>query len=63
MSSIRARMCGDPGPYTAHCTEPPGHRFSCYDAGEDVSFNHRQDFDHDCHDPNCPRQKFTNEGD
>lgn len=36
------------------------HRYSCYDAGEDVSFNHRQDFRDD---PGCDRQHFTNEGD
>ncbi|QPL14649.1 hypothetical protein SEA_SCHWARTZ33_4 [Gordonia phage Schwartz33] len=63
MSSVRANTCGAPGPYTAHCTDNRYHDFSCYDAGEDVSFNSRQDFEHDCHDPNCPTQKFTNEGD
>jgi hypothetical protein len=49
--------CADPGPYTAHCTEPPMHRFSCYDAGEDVSFNDRQDWKHK-HD-GCPDDGFV----
>jgi hypothetical protein len=52
-----------PGPYTAHCTDYPMHRYSCYDAGEDVSFNSRQDFRHDCNDTVCTQQHFTNEGD
>ena len=38
--------CGMPGPYEAHCTDGPGHRYSCYDAGEDVSFNDRQEWVH-----------------
>lgn len=63
MSTIRKGACGDPGPYATHCTEGRYHDWSCYDAGEDVSFNHRQDFTHDCSDPACPRQKFFNEGD
>ncbi|WP_131630689.1 hypothetical protein [Mycolicibacterium llatzerense] len=64
MSRIRPHTCGDPGPGDAHCTDDdPGHRYSCYDGGDDVSFNHRQDFRHDCDDPNCSRQHFTNEGD
>lgn len=58
MSRLRAGTCGDPGPYAAHCTEPPGHRYSCYDAGEDVSFNEWQmrewDLVHECDDPTCP---------
>ncbi len=62
MSTIRRRTCGAPGPYTAHCTEFPAHDYSCYDAGEDVSFNARLDFEHDCSDPTCPTPKFTNEG-
>lgn len=63
MSRIRKGICGEPGPYEAHCTDDPGHRYSCYDAGEDVSFNHRQDFIHKCTDPECPTPSFTNEGD
>uniref|UniRef100_A0AAU8GPI7 Uncharacterized protein n=1 Tax=Gordonia phage Petito TaxID=3158876 RepID=A0AAU8GPI7_9CAUD len=63
MSFTRKGACSMPGPYTAHCTDDPGHNYSCYDAGEDVSFNSRQDFDHDCHDPNCNQQRFTNVGD
>lgn len=63
MSSIRPHTCGDPGPYKAHCTDYPGHRYSCYDASEDVSFNHRQYFEHHCDDPNCARRDFINEGD
>ncbi|QFG08082.1 hypothetical protein SEA_PCORAL7_21 [Gordonia phage PCoral7] len=63
MSLVREGSCGEPGPFAAHCTEDPMHRHSCYDAGADVSFNHRQDFRHDCDDPACDRQHFTNEGD
>lgn len=61
MGTIREGSCAYPGPYAAHCTDRPGHLYSCYDAGEDVSFNHRQHFDHSCDDPSCP--KFHNEGD
>lgn len=63
MSAIRPGTCADPGPYDAHCTDDPGHRYSCYDGGADVSFNHRQAFKHDCDDPACPTPHFTNEGD
>jgi hypothetical protein len=63
MSAIRQYSCGDPGPGDAHCTKDSGHLYSCYDAGEDVSFNHRHDFRHDCNDPRCSVQHFTNEGD
>lgn len=63
MGDIRRFSCGDPGPYSAHCTMHPGHDYSCYDAGEDVSFNYRHDFIHDCTDPTCLRQHFVNEGD
>lgn len=63
MSQIRPYTCAMPGPYAAHCTEYPMHRYSCYDAGEDVSFNSRQDFRHDCNDNACTQQHFTNEGD
>lgn len=63
MSRIRPNTCGDPGPGDAHCTDTPLHYYSCYDAGNDVSFNHRRDFRHDCDDAACDRQHFTNEGD
>lgn len=63
MGKILPWHCNEPGPYEAHCTLEPGHEYSCYDGGEDVSFNHRQDFRHDCDDPGCDRQHFTNEGD
>lgn len=63
MSSVRKGYCGEPGPGDTHCTGYPAHDYSCYDAGEDVSFNHRHDFRHDCDDPACDRQHFTNEGD
>ncbi|GEP38903.1 hypothetical protein NPS01_25660 [Nocardioides psychrotolerans] len=63
MSTIRTGTCADPGPSEAHCTDDPGHRYSCYDAGEDVSFNDRHDFTHECTDPACPQQSFVNEGD
>jgi hypothetical protein len=57
MSAIRTGTCGAAGPYAAHCTEEPGHRYSCYDAGEDVSFNEGMMRDtglvHNCDDPNC----------
>ena len=41
MSSIRPGTCADPGPHGAHCTDYPGHHYSCYDAGDDASFNER----------------------
>lgn len=41
MSALRKGTCGEPGPYGAHCTDYPAHRYSCYDAGDDVSFNER----------------------
>lgn len=41
MSGIRDHSCGAPGPYGSHCTDYPGHEYSCYDAGDDVSFNER----------------------
>jgi hypothetical protein len=63
VSRIRPNTCAEPGPDAAHCTDYPGHRYSCYDAGDDVSFNRRIDFRHDCQDPECDRQHFTNEGD
>lgn len=46
MGDVRRGMCGAPGPYEAHCTEPTWHQWSCYDAGEDVSFNDRQEWVH-----------------
>lgn len=54
MSNIREGTCGAPGPYDYHCTDYIGHRYACYDAGEDVSFV-EGDFDipHQCDDPNC----------
>jgi hypothetical protein len=63
MSNRRKGQCNDIGPYEAHCTDDPGHRFSCYDASEDVSFNHRQEFVHACSDPTCPTPTFVNAGD
>lgn len=41
MSAIREGTCAMPGPYGSHCTDYPLHRYSCYDAGDDVSFNAR----------------------
>lgn len=63
MTAIRTGSCANPGPGEAHCTNDPWHRWSCYDAGEDVSFNDRHDFEHRCSDPDCPKPHFTNEGD
>ena len=63
MSAIRPGRCGEPGPGDAHCTDSRMHDYSCYDAGEDVSFNHRQDFEHHCTDPACRTPHFVNEGD
>jgi hypothetical protein len=58
MSGLRAGTCGDPGPHAAHCTEHPGHRYSCYDAGDDVSFNDGTTADsdafHACDSADCP---------
>lgn len=63
MSPRREGTCGEPGPYDAHCTDDPGHRYSCYDAGDDVSFNDRQHWlhPHECDDPECDDQGY--EGD
>jgi hypothetical protein len=63
MGAIREGECAEPGPYAAHCTDYPMHDYSCYDASEDVSFNDRHEFDHECTDPACPTPKFHNEGD
>lgn len=60
---VERGRCSEPGPGSAHCTEYPLHDWSCYDATEDVSFNHRHDFRHDCEDPACPTPHFTNVGD
>jgi len=53
-----AERCGEPGPYATHCTEPPLHGFSCYDAGDDSSWNSGwwdgTDPPHACDDPTCP---------
>lgn len=57
MSRIRPGTCAAGGPYGAHCSDYPAHRYSCYDAGDDVSFNAgmMQDADlvHECDDPSC----------
>ncbi len=58
MSGVRRRTCGEPGPREAHCTLERYHNWSCYDGGEDVSFNDNQwyDFDlapHRCDDADC----------
>ena len=39
MTAIRPGTCAMPGPHDQHCTERPGHPYSCYDAEEDASFN------------------------
>ncbi len=58
MSRIRSGTCADPGPGDAHCTDYRGHRYSCYDAGEDVSWNDHTMADdgtgHECAEPGCP---------
>lgn len=54
MSARRPGTCQEPGPYDAHCTEPPMHRYACYDAGEDSSWTTWMDRPHRCEDPNCP---------
>lgn len=63
MSGIRPGTCAAPGPYDQHCTELPDHRWSCYDAGEDASFNagSMRDHlpDHDCNDPACEANERT----
>lgn len=63
MGSIGDYDCGNPGPGDKHCTDFPGHRFSCQDANAGGSFNDRQNFRHDCNDESCSRQHFDNEGD
>lgn len=61
MSAVRNGTCADPGPLGAHCTEPVGHPYSCYDAGEDTSWNDGQwrdgwydNLPHGCAEPDCP---------
>jgi hypothetical protein len=61
VSDIRAGTCAEPGPYDTHCTEHPRHRYSCYDAGDDSSWNDRQDWTHD--HAGCPDDGLVNEGD
>ena len=51
--------CDEPGPGDSHCTDRPGHDWSCYDARGDVSFNARQDWTH-CH-PGCPDDGHVSE--
>lgn len=60
MSARRPGTCAAPGPYDAHCTDTIWHDYSCYDAGEDVSFNNRQDWlaPHLCDDPTCTYQGY-----
>lgn len=55
MSTPRPGTCGDPGPGKSHCTEDPGHRWSCYDAGDDVAWNDGMEWlaDHNCAEPDC----------
>lgn len=60
MSRRRPGTCAEPGPRDLHCTDYPGHRHSCYDAGDDVSWNTHSpedwqtDTPHNCGDPECP---------
>ncbi len=56
---IENRTCDEPGPGDSHCTDRPGHDWSCYDARGDVSFNARQDWTH-CH-PGCPDDGHVSE--
>jgi len=63
MSAIRPNTCAEPGPREAHCTDYPLHEYSCYDAGEDASFNSRQDFEHHCNQRACPTRDLVNRGD
>lgn len=53
--------CDEPGPGDAHCTNQYLHDYSCYDAGQDVSWNDRQYFEHHCEE--CPDDGLVNEGD
>lgn len=58
MSAIRPGTCAEPGPYDQHCTDYIGHRYACYDAGDDASFTHwmmeRGELPpHACDDPTC----------
>lgn len=61
MTARRPHTCGAPGPHNAHCTDDPSHRYSCYDASEDVAWNDRQYWyrSHACDDPTCPDQGYT----
>ena len=51
--------CDEPGPGDSHCTDRPGHDWSCYDARGDVSFNARQDWTH--RHPGCPDDGHVSE--
>lgn len=62
MSQILTGTCSMPGPYGAHCTDRPMHRYSCYDEGDDVAFNEGQSFTHDCDDDNCDTPHLENRG-
>ena len=57
MTAIRPGTCAMPGPHDQHCTERPGHPYSCYDAEEDASFNAGVMLggfpEHECDDPSC----------
>lgn len=65
MSRRRPHTCGAPGPYDVHCTDHPGHGYSCYDAGDDIVWNDRQDWlaPHACDEPTCPDQGYLPEAD
>jgi hypothetical protein len=59
MSAPRLGTCQEPGPGALHCTEHAAHRYSCYDAGADESWNDRfpedwqTDTPHNCDDQAC----------
>lgn len=38
VSAARKDKCAELGPWGAHCTDWPGHRYSHYDASDDVSW-------------------------
>jgi hypothetical protein len=66
VSRRRPGTCRMPGPGAVHCTEDSAsHPYSCYDAGDDSSWNERQDwpYGHDCGDPDCPDIGYKPDGD
>lgn len=48
------KVCSKAGPDGAHCTNLPGHRWACYDATRQVSWDLQTMFKHWCREAHCP---------